>query len=225
MHLVLQALYLPGNKYSLSEPWVDVDAAKLAQVTPSKRVVFSVAVWQVADKYDCPGVKNWAHLYAIAFLNNMLVWALKNPQHPHLLSFVGLQDIIQSVYDATGHMSADAEPLRGKTVNTIISHPATNSFGEQSPLRMEVWRIAQVVPQFGADMFVATMRIPSTLPCVSKLQIMERIVCSRCNAQVWSPMNAPRGRCAACNVENGWRNVTVQRPPLQSLDPSASSAP
>ena len=212
LHLMLRALYLPENKYHISEPWLDREAADAAEMTFSKRAVFFISVWQVADKYDCPNVKYWACTYTITYLNRTLEWALNHAQDPNLLRLTGLEAIIQAVYNVTGHRSADNEPLRGALLSALISHPTTSPYGEQRLLRAETWCIAQAVPQFGTDMFVGTTRIPSCLPVVSRIQINEKAICPSCNAQVWFAKNTMNGCCDNCGGQrHDWQSHVVRR--------------
>ncbi|KAF2631478.1 hypothetical protein BU25DRAFT_189403 [Macroventuria anomochaeta] len=43
-YLLLRALYVPGNKFHISEPWLDREAANAAEMTLTKRALFSISV-------------------------------------------------------------------------------------------------------------------------------------------------------------------------------------
>ncbi|KAJ4991432.1 hypothetical protein SVAN01_03079 [Stagonosporopsis vannaccii] len=228
LHLVLRALYLPENKYHPSEPWLDRSAAEMAKLTLSKRAVFSISVWQVADKYDCPNVKRWAGLYANKYLAKALDWARSHPGEPHLFRLTGLVDVVQAVYNATGHRAAEVEPLRIMLLKSLLLHPATSPLGVQDVLRAEVWRVAHVVPQFGADMFVVTTRFPDQLSVVAKLQVVEKVVCSACHVETWVARNGVKGRCDSCGAEQTWGDVVVpstSAPAAQAASGLVLSAP
>lgn len=183
----------------MSDPWLDLDATTAAQVTASKRAVFHVSVCQVADKYACPGVKQWAGIYMRTHLIKALDWARGHAQDPHVVRVTGLWDIVRAVYDATAHRAAGKELLWMMLFNNLLLHPVTSPYGVPNALRAEVLRIALVVPQFGADMFVVTARCGIH---VSKLQVVDEVVCAAvsCQKQMWAGRDDATGRCVECGL-------------------------
>lgn len=195
---MLQACYLPNNKYHHMPPWSAEQMA--ASKSSNKIVLFHISVYTVVDKYQAPRIREAVLLHIRNWLRGAFNFTQVRGGIPPTVEVVGLRGIVEKVYGITGHVDLD-EPLRKTLLDVIMEHPATKPINiKPGTLAGEVVKAAGDIPDFGRDMFLRTMQaVPATVPNKkSFLAVIEQITCGHCG-RVWSRViaNSPP-RCIHC---------------------------